>query len=172
MPESQGQESHADSHDRDKLDRWRQGLEQDEPGSFPVCAVFLVSENDGNAHDAFRRFRDSFETRNSGFHHVVIFGQHGVSTTVRGLLAEFALPPDCLPCLAMTLDEKPQEVVVVRLPAGTGEETGLVGPLLGQVETVIGGKGDLQLADIAGGISRDLQGRSLAQVAAALLART
>ena len=175
-------ESHADSHDRDKLDRWRQGLEQDEPGSFPVCAVFLVSEIDQNAHDFFRKFRDSFERKNAGFHHLVIFGQHGVSTTVRALLAELGLPAGHLPCLLMASGAQGEEVAVFQLPSGNGPE---VSPeasiqneaptpetLLAQVESVIdGGAGKLRLVDVPGGITRDLGGRTLAQLADALAAQ-
>ena len=165
-------ESHADSHDRDKLDRWSQGLEQDGAGSFPVCAVFLVSEHDRNAHDAFRKFRDSFEGRNAGFHHLVIFGQHGVSTTVRALLAELGLPGDHLPCLLMATGAEGKEFAVFQLPSGNGDEDQTLEKLLGQVESVIdGGEGKLRLGDVAGGINRDMGGRTLAQVAASLLAR-
>lgn len=171
-------ESHADSHDRDKLDRWRQGLEQDEPGSFPVCAVFLVSEKDQNAHDIFRKFRDSFETRNAGFHHLVIFGQHGVSTTVGALLAELNLPLGHLPCLVMAPLAGGEGVKVFQLPSGKGPETSIGNDaptpetLLRQVESVIdGSEGKLRLEDMAGGITRDLGGLTLAKLAASLLAQ-
>ena len=165
-------ESHADSHDRDKLDRWRHGLGQDEPGSFPVCAIFLVSENDQNAHDAFRNFRDSFESRNAGFHHLVIFGQHGVSTTVRALLADLGLPPDHLPCLLMATGAEVEELAVFQLPSGNGDEDPTPETLLGQVESVIdGGEEKLRLGDVTGGITRDLGGRTLAQLADSLAAR-
>ena len=164
-------ESHADNHDRDKLDRWRQGLEQDEPGSFPVCAIFLVSESDHNAHDSFREFRDSFESRNAGFHHLVIFGQHGVSTTVRALLTELNLPPDHLPCLVMAARTAPEEVTVIQLPPGNRNESGMIETLLKRVESVIDGEGNLGLEDLAGRIGRNLEGRTLAQVASTLLSQ-
>ena len=171
-------ESHADNHDRDKLDRWRQGLEQDEPGSFPVCAVFLVSENDRNAHDSFRKFRDSFETRNAGFHHVVIFGQHGVSTTVRALLAELGLPPDHLPCLVVAAGAEGKEAAVFQLPSGNQpaesiqNEAPTPETLLKQVESVIdGGDRKPRLGGMAGGVTRDLGGRTLAQLADSLAAQ-
>ena len=176
-------ESHADSHDRDKLDRWRQGLEQDEPGSFPVRAIFLVSEKDQYAHDSFRKFRDSFETRNAGFHHLVIFGQHGVSSTVRSLLTELGLPSDNLPCLVMAPLAGGKEVTVFQLPSGneleaSPEASGVASieseaptpeTLLRQVESVIDeSAGKLRLGDMSGGVTRDLGGRTLAQVAASL----
>ena len=164
-------ESHADSHDRDKLDRWRQGLAQDKPGSFPVCAIFLVSENDQNAHDSFRKFRDSFESRNAGFHHLVIFGQHGVSSTVRALLAELCLPPDHLPCLVMAPMAGGEEVTVFQLPQLDPNESGIIGPLLGQVQSAIDGDGNLRLEEVVGGKRRNLEGRSLAQLAATLLSQ-
>ena len=176
MPESPEPESHADSHDRDKLDRWRQGLEQDHASSFPVCAIFLVSEKDQYAHDSFRRFRDSFERRNAGFHHLVIFGQHGVSTTVRALLAKLSLAPDQLPCLMMTAGGEGKEAAVFPLPPGEEPTASAAGEIpspetvLRQVETVIdNGEGMRKLGDIPGGTSRGLDGRTLAQVAATLL---
>ena len=73
--------SHADNHDLDKLARWYRGLSSGESGQFPVYAVFLVTSSDSAAHDIFRRFRSSFEAHGAGFDHLVIFGQHGVSST-------------------------------------------------------------------------------------------
>ncbi len=188
MPEDRDSESHADGHDRDKLERWRLGLEQDEPGAFPICAIFLVSEIDQRAHDSFRKFRDSFESRKAGFHHVVIFGQHGVSTTVRALLADLSLPPEHLPCLVMAAGSEAKEAVAFTLPAGNEpapsnpSEAPTPEALLLQVESLIDsnkerdGKaalGDLgDLGDLDGGITRDLGGITLVQVAASLQTRT
>ncbi len=184
MPEDRETESHADGHDRDKLERWRLGLEQDETGAFPVCAIFLVSENDQRAHDSFREFRDSFESRKAGFHHVVIFGQHGVSTTVRALLADLSLPPEHLPCLVLAAGAEAKEAMVFKLPAGNEPEPSNSGEtptpeaLLGQVESLIDrdkerdGRAPLgDLRDLDGGVTRDLGGKSLVQVAASLQTR-
>ena len=97
--------SHADSHDLDKLTRWHRGLfvetSGETSGQFPAYAVFLVGPGDRFAHDAFREFRSSFEQRGASFEHLVIFGQHGVSTTVKGLMAELGLSMDALPLLAL-----------------------------------------------------------------------
>ena len=92
--------SHADNHDIDKLGRWREDLAESLAGSsrdFPVYAVFLVSEVDRSAHDIFRQYRTSFQARGSGFANLVIFGQHGVSSTARHLLARWGLPEEALP---------------------------------------------------------------------------
>ena len=182
MPDSHEHETHADGHDRDKLERWRRGLDQDQPGSFPVCAVFLVSESDQEAHDSFRRFRDSFESRDAGFHHLVIFGQHGVSTTVRALLTELSLTPGHLPYLVITSGAEAKQATVFPLPPGNRPESPPEAPvtseapsaetLLGQVESAIDGSdGKLGLGEISGGITRGLGGRTLTQVAASLLAK-
>ena len=93
--------SHADNHDRDKLLRWREDLTSGDGTSFPVYAFFLVTPEDRPAHDIFRAYRNSFEKRGAGFQHLMIFGQHGVSTTVEALLAEFDLSPDSLPLLGL-----------------------------------------------------------------------
>jgi hypothetical protein len=93
--------SRADSHDLDKLTRWYNGLSAGEVDSFPAHAMFLVSADDKSAHDVFRQFRSSYEARAAAFHHLVIFGQHGVSSTVKGLLAELGLDAGAIPLLAL-----------------------------------------------------------------------
>ena len=183
MGEPHENESHADSHDRDKLERWRAGLEQDALGAFPICAVFLVSESDQNAHDSFRRFRDSFESRNAGFHHLVIFGQHGVSSAVRALLAELSLSSDHLPCLVMVAGAEGKEALVFQLPSGNesnglietpaGNETPALETLLVQVESLIdGSEATFGLADLAGGVTHGLGGRTLAAMVSSLSAKS
>ena len=77
--------SHADSHDLDKLKRWNDGLASEKPDEFPVHALFLVSDESKAAHDVFRKFRNRFGSAGAQFHHLAIFGMHGVSSTVRGL---------------------------------------------------------------------------------------
>ena len=110
--------SRADNHDRDKLMRWRDDLSQDAGRNFPVHAVFLVSAEDRTAHDVFRSYRSSFETRNAGFRHLTIFGQHGVSSAVRWLLREFGLPDDGFPALALLVGEDGDSVFTLPLPTG------------------------------------------------------
>ena len=175
MTESENQrrgESHADRHDREKLDRWRQGLDDSQPDPFPVCAVFLVSESDQAAHDTFRKFRDSFESRNSGFHNLVIFGQHGVSTTVKGLLAELDLPSDELPWLVIAGGAEAEQVTVLPLPPGDGTQDPMPEDLLGHLESEIDrGTGASGLEYLTVGKVRKLGGSKLNQVAGELLGR-
>ncbi len=110
--------SHADNHDRDKLRRWQKDLAVAAPDAPPVFAIFLVSESDKTAHDIFRAFRSSFEERNAGFAHLVIFGQHGVSDTVNRLLAELNLPPDSCPTLALFTGSAETPATIIPLPVG------------------------------------------------------
>lgn len=80
-----------DSHDLDKLNRWHEGLSSaDEPG-FPVCALFLASGEDRRAHDIFRIYRTAFGELGAGFHDLVIFGQHGMSSTCAALIPVLGL---------------------------------------------------------------------------------
>ena len=83
---STGQMSHADRHDLDKLARWRDGLSEAEESVFPVLAAFLVTGENREAHDIFRRYRSKFEELAAGFSSLVIFGQHGTSTTMTTML--------------------------------------------------------------------------------------
>ena len=66
-----------------------------------MYAVFLVAPEDRNAHDVFREFRSSFEKLGASFEHLVIFGQHGVSSTVLGLLDRVCHSLESLPMLAL-----------------------------------------------------------------------
>ena len=109
--------SRADTHDLDKLKRWQKDLEDTPDGVPPVFAIFLVSGEDRAAHDVFRAFRTSFEERNLGFAHLVIFGQHGVSETARRLQARFGLEEGGAPSLVLFLDESGQPQIL-SLPAG------------------------------------------------------
>ena len=93
--------SHADQHDLDKLSRWCRDLSGATPDRFPAYAMFLVAPEDRFAHDVFREFRTSFEARRAGYKYLVIYGQHGISTAVRGLLAGLRLQPAALPLLAL-----------------------------------------------------------------------
>ena len=109
--------SHADTHDLDKLRRWQKDLEaapSDAPG---VYAIFLVSGEDRAAHNVFRAFRTSFEERDMGFAHLVIFGQHGVSETCRRMRDRFGLEAGGGPSLAL-LAEGGSQIRVVPLPVG------------------------------------------------------
>lgn len=126
--------SHADKHDLDKLARWQRGLSLNPPnpplqrearGDFPVYAVFLVSAADLPAHGIFREFRTRFEAWSAGFDHLVIFGQHGLSSTVHGLLSGFGLPLESVPALVLFSSPLACQAYALPLPAaGLGESTG------------------------------------------------
>ena len=110
--------SHADNHDRDKLVRWHQDLSSGPAARFPAYAVFLVSPEDRAAHEVFRTYRSSFEERGAAYQYLVIFGQHGISGTLRGLLAQFGLTQEALPLLALFSD--PPAKIVHSLPLSGG----------------------------------------------------
>ena len=115
--------SHAENHDRDKLGRWYKDLVSGEPGTFPAYAVFLVSHEDRAAHDVFRAFRSSFEARGAGFEHLVIFGQHGVSSALLRLLSQFGLADEDVPTLALFSNPEAAAVHTVALSPGEPTET-------------------------------------------------
>ncbi len=118
--------SHADNHDRDKLLRWHEDLKNAQIDAPPVFAIFLVSEVDKAAHGVFRAFRSSFEEHQLGFEHLVIFGQHGVSSTARQLQAKFELEPGGGPSVVLFSGDGDQPLLV-KLPEGevdgAGKET-------------------------------------------------
>ena len=123
MPDaSQSQLSHADRHDLDKLARWKEGLDADvdsDKAGFPVCAIFLVSPEDRVSHDIFRRYRSAFEELGGGFHNLVIFGQHGVSTTQVAFVAEVGMEQASVPLLAIApMGDDTGNVACLELPKG------------------------------------------------------
>ena len=171
--------SHADNHDKDKLARWQRDLTSGSSVDFPAYAIFLVSVEDKYAHDVFRRFRSSFEERDAGFERLVIFGQHGVSTTVHGLLDRFGLKLESLPLLAIlsnpaneTLDTitlAPGEADVVDTKSG-GQEVWQ--QVLDRVEAAAArDEKVLDLTDLSGVGSLGLGSPSLAELAEGILAR-
>ena len=115
--------SHADKHDLDKLARWYRDLSSNTPnpgsqrGNFPVYAVFLVSEADRPAHDIFREFRARGRAWFAEFEHLVIFGQHGVSSTVHGLLSGFGLSLEAVPVLVLFSAPLASQAYALRLTA-------------------------------------------------------
>ena len=117
---------HYDEHDHDKLLRWRNDLRDaaiDSDG-FPAMALFLVKPQATGAHEIFRRYRAEFEQRDASFAHLVIFGMHGVSTTVKGLLERTGLAEDDLPVMMLAPAADPSAVIAVRLPGGESLEGG------------------------------------------------
>lgn len=117
---------HYDEHDHDKLLRWRDDLQANSivDGEFPAMALFLVKPQAAGSHEIFRRFRTEFEQRDASFAHLVIFGMHGVSTTVRSLLDQTGLTESDLPVMMLAPAAEPASVVAVQLPAGESLEGG------------------------------------------------
>ncbi len=150
--------SHADRHDLDKLARWKSGLDGAPDGSaadFPACAIFLVGPEDREAHDVFRRYRSAFEELGGGFHHLVIFGQHGVSTTQVAFLSEVELGKESVPALVIApMADGAQEAWCVWLPKGErdGEldESQAWAAALEAVRPAATGKADLSLEGLPG----------------------
>jgi hypothetical protein len=156
---SEQEMSHADRHDLDKLARWKAGLDSaaDEGVllTLPVCAIFLVSPEDRASHDIFRRYRSAFEDLGGGFHHLVIFGQHGVSTTQVAFLAEVGVAQDKVPLLAIaSMAKGTHSVHSIELPKGErdGEldDTQTWGVALEALRTAFSGQTDPALGEIDG----------------------
>ncbi len=180
--------THADNHDRDKLSRWNGDLSSNPPnpplqrgarGAFPIHAVILVSERDRLAHDIFRRFRSSFEARAAEYKNLTIFGQHGVSTTVLGLLEAFGLAAKPLPLLLLFGEPCATTIYVLPLPGGSGRAgERLVDPTLvhqGWAKALAGiesavdgsapGAGWLDLVSVPGLMAHQLPGNAAGGVA-------
>ena len=140
----------ADTHDLDKLKRWQKDLETTPDDAPAVYAIFLVSDADTAAHNIFRAFRSSFEERQAGFAHLVIFGQHGISTAVRALQQELGLAEDGLPMLVLFGGDADDGPEIVRLPDGAngGDAEGWQAALA-RAEGVMDGRvGDGGLAEL------------------------
>jgi hypothetical protein len=133
--------------------------------------VFLVSDDDRAAHDIFRQFRTSFEARGAGFEHLVIFGQHGISTTVLGLLASLGLPGHAAPLLAVFAS--PSATTIYTLPLAGAEEDA-EGPwreALARVEDAADqGEKALNPASLPGFTARQLKDGPLLEMAGQLVA--
>ncbi len=150
--------SHADRHDLDKLARWKDGLDSasgDSASAFPVCAIFLVGPEHREAHDIFRRYRSVFEELGGGFHHLVIFGQHGISTTQVAFLEEFGMEQDVVPMVAVApMVDGTQSAWSVELPKGerSGEldETQAWSAVLEAVRAASTRNGALSLDGVSG----------------------
>ena len=117
---------HYDQHDHDKLLRWRDDLRAAPvaAGDFPALALFLVKPQATGAHEIFRRYRAEFEERNAGFAHLVIFGMHGVSASVRSLLSQTGLSESDLPVMMLAPADEPAAIIAVQLPPGESLEGG------------------------------------------------
>ena len=150
--------SHADRHDLDKLARWKAGLDAaggSGESSFPACAIFLVTAEDRASHDIFRRYRSAFEELGSGFHHLVIFGQHGVSTTQQAFLAEVGLDQSSVPLLvAVPISEESNSAYCIELqkgdPLGGLDESQPWGAALEAIRIAASGQSLLSLDNVDG----------------------
>ena len=117
---------HYDEHDHDKLVRWRQELAsaKSQLDEFPAAALFLVKPQSTGAHDIFRKYRTVFEERNAPFENLVVFGMHGISETVRGLLEQAGLTETELPVLLMAPTAELDNCIALTLPSGESLEGG------------------------------------------------
>lgn len=186
--------SHADKHDLDKLARWYRDLSLNPPNAplsfqrkegaredFPVYAVFLVSEADRPAHGIFREFRARFEEWSAGFEHLVIFGQHGLSSTVHGLLNGFGLSLEAVP--ALVLFSSPLDSQAYASPLAAAGPGGSIGGVLQPsteeepwkhtlklIEAALGrGRNSLDLASLPGSTRLNLEGGPVMELVAMLL---
>lgn len=161
--------SHADSHDLDKLARWKAGLDTagaSGDSTFPACAIFLVTGEDRASHDIFRRYRSAFEDLGGGFHHLVIFGQHGVSTTQQAFVEQVGRGQESVPMLLVVpMDAGTSTVYAIELPKGDrdGEldETQTWGAALAAVRAAASTGAPISLDGIDGISARVLPGGSL-----------
>ena len=148
--------SHADRHDLDKLARWKAGLDaagESGGSSFPACAIFLVTGEDRASHDIFRRYRTAFEELGGGFHHLVIFGQHGVSTTQQAFLAELGLDQTSVPLLAVVpMSDESSSAYCIELqkgdPVGDPDESQPWSAALGSIRVAASGQSSLSLHNV------------------------
>jgi hypothetical protein len=161
----------ADSHDLDKLTRWHDGLTSETGRNFPVCALFLASGEDTRAHDIFRIYRTAFEDLGGGFHDLVIFGQHGVSSTSTALVPGLGLAGLRIPALVLITREGPPSCYSAHLPSvaladGESEDQGETVSWKKALEIIVAavGEGSSPSLDGVSGLEhRDFPGVSLAK---------
>jgi hypothetical protein len=117
---------HFDEHDHDKLTRWREELVNSpiDPERFPAAVLFLVKPTAAGSHEVFRKYREVFEERDADFANLVVFGMHGVSTTVRALLKRAGLSEEDLPTLLITPTAQTENAIALTLPSGESLEGG------------------------------------------------
>ncbi len=164
-------EETPDSHDMGKLTSWHAGLVSDSGESFPICALFLASGDDSRAHDIFRIYRTAFEELGAGFHDLVIFGQHGTSTTCAALIPGLELSGLQVPSLVLIRSDEGLVFHTADLPPGAlvegqAEEDGVevvwrqaLNTIKASVET-----GSVLSLDGVSGLNRvEFSGRNLAE---------
>ncbi len=164
--------SHADQHDLDKLSGWYRDLSAGPSGRFPVYALFLVTPEASYAHDIFREFRSSFKARNAGFEHVMIFGQHGVSSTVEGFLSRLEFARDRLPLLVLFRGPSAGEVYPQGLPPDSPDSNEAWRAALSEVERAADeGWSDLNPASLSRAAPTPLRDGSMRDLAGLVLGR-
>ena len=166
-----------DSHDLDKLTRWHEGLMSASGQGFPVCALFLASGEDNRAHDIFRVYRTAFEEMRAGFHDLVIFGQHGMSTTCAALIPGLGFSSLQTPALVLIISRKTGLVFhTAGLPGGAlaegeSEEEGIETPWRNALESIkqaVVGTSDLSLDGVKGLERTESSGGTLATTVGAV----
>ena len=177
MPETSGQEmSHADRHDLDKLVRWKADLEGSSGTvgeGLPYCAIFLVGPEHRASHDIFRRYRSAFEELGGGFHNLVIFGQHGVSTTQEAFLKELGLEQGSVPVLAIATVSGADTVHCIDLPKGDYEgeldDEQTWGDALKTLKSASAGQAQPSLESLEGAVSRGFRSGALGDTVDAVM---
>ena len=118
----------------------------------------------------------ALRTAPPAFQHLVIFGQHGISATLRALLAEFGLTLEQVPTLVMV--EAPAVSTVHTMALAQGDEAGKVverepwQTVLSLVEGAVErGEKAVELASMDEVNSRTLGNGPLPEVVARVLAR-
>ena len=156
----------GDQHDLEKLVKWCDSLSQEVSNPLAVYAMFRISPESEAAQEVFRRFRSSFEARQTPFHHLIQFGRHGASATVLGLSQGLTPDVNKLPALVLFASPSAPDVLVLPLSRGTGEEHGPWEQVLSCLESVMdGGAGQVDLAGQPGIQLHQLAGRSVLEVA-------
>ena len=163
--------SHADNHDRDKLQRWWDDLRAEVEAHTQVHAVFLVDDSDKHAHDVFRRIRSAYQQNSAPFHALVIFGQHGSSAAARALAKGFRVPGDGMPVLIVFRSH--QDATASVIPLGALGDSCMNGELADLLDRIIedpslsltGITGlQAQVTEVVGGTVKGLVENTLARI--------
>ncbi len=135
------------------------------------CAVFLTSGEDRRAHDIFRVYRTAFEELNAGFHDLVIFGQHGMSSTCTALIPGLGLTGLQTPSLVLISGNDGLVLHTTGLPAGAlaegqSEEDGDEVPWRSALEAIkqsVGNASNLAMDGVVGLEREVVPGGNLAE---------
>ena len=91
----------ANIHDLDKLLKWQKEIDTELKQPFPLHSIFLVTDLNAQAHEAFRLFRNWLAYFNAPFSSLVILGQHGASQVLADLVKVFRLNILDVPCMIL-----------------------------------------------------------------------